>query len=110
VKTKHSACSLSSGTLRHAQLLSDLIVRHCNPIEQFLYFPRREYDPITPPSNGNLAAQTLSQSQALRFPGTGHGVGFGAACPKSIVLAFEENPTQQPDTGSIASISEPAFT
>jgi pimeloyl-ACP methyl ester carboxylesterase len=63
-----------------------------------------EYDPITPPTNGELAARTLSQSYPLLFPGTGHGVGFGAQCPTSIVLAFQTNPTQKPDSRCIASM------
>ena len=70
-----------------------------------------EYDPITPPSNGDLAAQTLSHSEALLFPGTGHGVDFGpSACPKDIVLAFLAPPTQTPDSRCIAAMGEPAFT
>jgi pimeloyl-ACP methyl ester carboxylesterase len=69
-----------------------------------------EYDPITPPSNGDLAAQTLSHGYALLFPGTGHGVGFGAACPRYIVLAFWDNPTQRPDSRCIDAMGEPTFT
>ena len=70
-----------------------------------------EYDPITPPANGNLAAQTLSHSDVLLFPGTGHGVDFGpSSCPKNIVLAFLATPTRRPDSSCIASLSEPAFT
>lgn len=63
-----------------------------------------EYDPITPPSNGELAAQTLSHSYRLLFPATGHGVGFGALCPTSIILAFLTNPVQKPDSRCIASM------
>ena len=33
-----------------------------------------EYDPVTPPANGMLAAQTLSKSYFFLFPGVGHGV------------------------------------
>lgn len=68
-----------------------------------------EYDPITPPSNGDLAAKTLSQSYTLLFPGTGHGVGFGAMCPKSIVLAFWDTPTQQPGSSCVAQMSDLQF-
>jgi pimeloyl-ACP methyl ester carboxylesterase len=68
-----------------------------------------EYDPITPPSNGVLAAQTLSHSYPLLFPATGHGVGFGALCPTSIILAFLTNPTQKPDHRCIASMGGLAF-
>ncbi len=63
-----------------------------------------QYDPITPPSNGELAAQTLSHSYRLLFPATGHGVGFGALCPTSIILAFLTNPMQKPNNRCIASM------
>jgi pimeloyl-ACP methyl ester carboxylesterase len=69
-----------------------------------------EYDPITPPANGDLAAKTLSHSTTLLFPGTGHGIAFGAQCPNSIVQAFANDPTRQPDTSCIAQMGEPAFT
>lgn len=62
------------------------------------------YDPITPPSNGELAGRTLSHSYSLLFPATGHGVGFGALCPTSIILAFLANPGQKPDSRCIASM------
>jgi pimeloyl-ACP methyl ester carboxylesterase len=65
-----------------------------------------EYDPITPPSNGELAAQTLSHSYPLLFPATGHGVGFGALCPTQFILAFLTNPTQKPDSRCLASMGE----
>jgi pimeloyl-ACP methyl ester carboxylesterase len=68
-----------------------------------------EYDPITPPSNGELAAQTLSHSYPLLFPATGHGVGFGALCPRRIILAFLTNPAQEPASRCIASMGGPAF-
>jgi pimeloyl-ACP methyl ester carboxylesterase len=68
-----------------------------------------EYDPVTPPSNGELAAKTLSRSYFLLFPGVGHGVMFTGPCPYQIGLAFLANPTQRPDTSCIAQMGEPAF-
>jgi pimeloyl-ACP methyl ester carboxylesterase len=68
-----------------------------------------EYDPITPPSNGELAAQSLSHSYPLLFPATGHGVGFGALCPRRIILAFLTNPAQEPASRCVASMGGPAF-
>jgi len=63
-----------------------------------------EFDPITPPSNGELAVQTLSHGYSLLFPATGHGVGFGALCPTQIILAFLTNLAQKPDSRCIASM------
>ena len=68
-----------------------------------------EYDPVTPPSNGELAAKTLSHSYFLLFPGIGHGVMFTGPCPYQIGLAFLADPTQRPDTSCIAQMGEPAF-
>jgi pimeloyl-ACP methyl ester carboxylesterase len=68
-----------------------------------------EYDPITPPANGDLAAKTLSHSYAFQFPGTGHGVYTTNACPDSIVHAFYDAPTTKPDSTCIAKMTEPQF-
>ena len=68
-----------------------------------------EYDPITPPSNGDLAEKTLSHSYAFLFPGTGHGAFLFDDCPTKIVLAFESDPSQKPDSTCIASMGEPQF-
>lgn len=70
-----------------------------------------EYDPITPPANGDLAAQTLSHSFVLRFPGLGHGVYFSfLPCPLSILPAFFNQPAHKPDATCIATMGEPNFT
>jgi pimeloyl-ACP methyl ester carboxylesterase len=68
-----------------------------------------EYDPITPPENGQLAAQTLKHSYYFLFPGMGHGEEYSAQCPNDIISAFEDNPTQKPSGGCINLMSEPAF-
>jgi pimeloyl-ACP methyl ester carboxylesterase len=70
-----------------------------------------EYDPITPPTNGALAAQSLSQSYQFLFPATGHGVFLfnSSPCPATIVVQFQRDPTQKPDGSCIASMSEPQF-
>ncbi len=70
-----------------------------------------EYDPVTPPANGMLAAQTLSRSYFFLFPGVGHGVSSPFnTCPNDIVYAFLANPTERPDASCISSMPEPFFT
>lgn len=68
-----------------------------------------EYDPITPPSNGELAQATLPNSYRFVYPGVGHWVRWVAACPNSMVNAFFDHPDQKPDDACIASMSEPGF-
>jgi pimeloyl-ACP methyl ester carboxylesterase len=69
-----------------------------------------EYDPVTPPTNGMLAAQTLSKSYFFLFPGVGHGVSSSSSCPDDITNVFFENPTEKPDASCMSSMQEPAFT
>lgn len=68
-----------------------------------------EFDPITPPANGLEVADQLSHSYYFLFPGIGHGVLYRSVCADQMVVAFEANPTQQPDSSCIAHMSEPAF-
>lgn len=68
-----------------------------------------EYDPITPPSNGVLAAKTLSNSYQFLFPGIGHGAFLFNDCPTNIGLAFYDNPVAKPDGSCITAMSEPQF-
>jgi len=70
-----------------------------------------EYDPVTPPANGMLAAQTLGKSYFFLFPGVGHGVSSHiSTCPEDITNAFLENPAEKPDASCISSMPEPVFT
>jgi pimeloyl-ACP methyl ester carboxylesterase len=69
-----------------------------------------EYDPVTPPANGMLAAQTLSKSYFFLFPGVGHAVQDHSTCPNDIIRTFLENPTEKPNASCISSMSEPVFT
>ena len=68
-----------------------------------------EYDPITPPSWGQLAAGSLSNSFYFEFPGIGHGVSVSGQCPLGVTLAFVERPTVRPDASCIARMGGPAF-
>ena len=70
-----------------------------------------EYDPVTPPTNGMLAAQTLSKNYFFLFPGVGHGVVASdiGTCPTDITNAFLENPAEKPNASCISSMFEPFF-
>lgn len=45
-----------------------------------------EYDPVTPPASGMLAARTLSKSYYFSFPGVGHVVVGANACATSMYM------------------------
>jgi pimeloyl-ACP methyl ester carboxylesterase len=68
-----------------------------------------EYDPITPPENGKLVAQTLTDSAYFLFPGMGHGEEYNAECTDAIITAFEDNSVQKPSGACIRLMSEPDF-
>ncbi len=71
-----------------------------------------EFDPVTPPANGMLAAQTLSKSYFFLFPGVGHGViaSHASNCPDDIMNTFLENPAEKPDANCNSTMTEPFFT
>jgi|GEM_PF-899767 len=68
-----------------------------------------EYDPITPPALGQEVAKKLSHSYFFTFPGQGHGQQYSSACSDQIIMAFEDNPNQAPDSTCISQMSEPQF-
>lgn len=68
-----------------------------------------EYDPITPPAWGLLVAETLPNHYFFTFPGLGHGVSVSDDCPRSITLAFLDDPTAAPDAACMATMGGPAF-
>jgi len=71
-----------------------------------------EYDPISPPAYGTLAAQTLSHSFYFLFPGQGHGQLFNPLAPTcaiDLVAAFIDDPTQLPDGSCVAALPPPHF-
>lgn len=68
-----------------------------------------EYDPITPPRWAHLAAETLSSSYVYVFPGVGHSAIFGSPCAVQMAAVFINDPSQDPDTGCIATIAPPLF-
>ena len=68
-----------------------------------------EYDPITPPSYGKIAAETLSKSFYFVFPGLGHGVSNDHPCPRGIMTAFLDKPTVPPNATCIKEMHGPKF-
>ena len=61
-----------------------------------------DFDPITPPTYADLAAQTLSTSYSFVWPQVGHGVLRSDDCAVGIALDFIASPLTEPDGGCIA--------
>jgi pimeloyl-ACP methyl ester carboxylesterase len=57
-----------------------------------------EYDPVTPPSFGQLVADTLENAFYVEFPGLGHYVFADSSCSRDIVAEFLEAPNTMPDS------------
>ncbi|HEY93823.1 MAG TPA: alpha/beta hydrolase [Dehalococcoidia bacterium] len=69
-----------------------------------------EFDPITPPAWGKLAAETLTNSRFFEFPGLGHDVLVsGNECPVDIALEFLDNPYSEPDRTCLEEIEPPDY-
>ncbi len=68
-----------------------------------------EFDPITPPAWGRLAADGLERSQLIVFPGIGHGASVSGDCPADLVVAFWDDPAAPLDTGCVGQMSGPDF-
>jgi pimeloyl-ACP methyl ester carboxylesterase len=63
-----------------------------------------QLDPITPPSWGELAAQTLSNGFYFELPNAGHGASLtGGDCPRDLVLEFFGDPASRPDATCLTS-------
>jgi pimeloyl-ACP methyl ester carboxylesterase len=69
-----------------------------------------EFDPITPPSWGKLASETLTNSWFMEFPGLGHDVIVsGNECPLDIALEFIDTPYSEPNRTCLADIEPPDY-
>ncbi len=62
-----------------------------------------EFDPITPPSGGDVIAASLPNATHLVFPNGAHGQ-FGDVCAIGIMTEFVNDPTQSPDSSCIADL------
>jgi pimeloyl-ACP methyl ester carboxylesterase len=67
-----------------------------------------EYDPITPPENGDEAASFLSNSTHIVFPGMSHDAAL-QACPVAISLAFLNDPAAPLDTACVDALPGVVF-
>jgi hypothetical protein len=68
-----------------------------------------EYDPVTPPSWGQLAADTLANAHFFEVSGTSHGVLFANPCAAGIARDFLDAPLTAPDAACIANQWGPEF-
>jgi pimeloyl-ACP methyl ester carboxylesterase len=68
-----------------------------------------EFDPITPPAWAQEAGQTLSKSFYFNVPRAGHGSSLSADCPRSILLAFLDDPSQKPNSDCLAEQAQGKF-
>lgn len=69
-----------------------------------------EYDPVTPPDQSKHAAETLTHSTFVEFPGLGHGAVFSTPeCPEIIFRAFLADPTAKVDTSCVAAMHPPKW-
>jgi pimeloyl-ACP methyl ester carboxylesterase len=68
-----------------------------------------QYDPVTPPAWARLAAQTLTRSTVVEFPGVGHWTLAGGVCPLDVLAAFLKDPTRPPDARCIERMTAPRW-
>jgi pimeloyl-ACP methyl ester carboxylesterase len=68
-----------------------------------------EYDPLTPPSYGEIAGRTLTNSSQFHFPGIGHAVVPTSPCGRAIMIGFLSASGQAPDAHCLAGMGTPAW-
>lgn len=67
------------------------------------------FDPVTPPSQAQLANQTLTSGYYVEFPYQGHSVTGFSFCATDIMAEFINNPLRAPDTSCVATEPVPGF-
>ena len=60
-----------------------------------------EYDTARPPAEARRAAEPLSRSTVVEFPGAGHAVALAGVCPLDVMAQFLDDPASTPDTRSL---------
>jgi pimeloyl-ACP methyl ester carboxylesterase len=69
-----------------------------------------EYDPVTPPTWGQRAADHLGASQMIDIPGAGHAAITTGDCVDGIVAAFIDDPGRTADASCVTAFPVPSFT
>lgn len=70
------------------------------------------HDPVTPPTNAEIAARGLSRHYAYTFPSMGHGTVWSPwldPCPAAIAKQFLHDPNAVPDSSCISAAQPPRF-
>ena len=67
-----------------------------------------EYDPLTPPRYGRIAAGTLRNSDWFQFPAMGHNLERSSLCAHAMMMEFLANPAT-PDASCIAEMQPPVW-
>jgi pimeloyl-ACP methyl ester carboxylesterase len=63
-----------------------------------------QFDPVSPPAWGRMAAETLENSYFYEIPGEGQGIMAANECGRSIGLSFLDDPTRAPDSSCLADL------
>jgi pimeloyl-ACP methyl ester carboxylesterase len=64
-----------------------------------------QFDPVTPPPNGELAAETLENSFVYVIPAEGHGASLSSEeCVQGLVMDFLLDPEDEPDSDCLEDI------
>jgi pimeloyl-ACP methyl ester carboxylesterase len=68
-----------------------------------------EFDPVTPPEYGRLAAETLANSTFVEVPAHGHGVTPYTGCTRHLASRFLRDPAASLDTACVSEIPPVSF-
>jgi pimeloyl-ACP methyl ester carboxylesterase len=68
-----------------------------------------EFDPVTPPAWGEMAASHLTTHYAYTVHGGGHAVSAFDECVVHVVNQFLDDPTVEPDATCVQDIAAPAW-
>jgi len=67
------------------------------------------FDPITPPSYGDIVAEGLSNAYVYIFPSGGHGAAVSGECQDQVILDFLRDPLSPPNAACIETMDGPDF-
>lgn len=67
------------------------------------------FDPITPPSYAEAAAQTLTNAYSYTNPAGGHGQAPGDPCASQLIQAFLDDPSRPPDPACASETGGPSY-